>query len=67
MSPAARALVDAAKAASRRAAMRFLTRETGKTERPDTIAADLRRRHQAALRLPPLPDGRHDPLDKVTR
>jgi hypothetical protein len=27
------------------------------------IVTDLRRRREAALRLPPLPDGRRDPLD----
>jgi hypothetical protein len=59
-----RALIDAAKTASRRAAMRFLTRETGNPGRPDPVAADLRRRRQAALRLPPLNDGRHDPMDR---
>ncbi len=67
MTPATRALLGKLRDDCRAAAMRFLMRELGKPERPDTIAADLRRRRQAALRLPPLPDGRHDPLDKVTR
>lgn len=32
---------------------------------PEGIAAQLRRRREAAWRLPPLPDGLRDPLDRL--
>ena len=32
---------------------------------PDSIAAQLRRRREAAHRLPPLADGHRDPLDAL--
>lgn len=32
----------------------------------DQVADQLRRRRHAALRLPPLPDGRRDPVDLVS-
>jgi hypothetical protein len=31
----------------------------------DTVAGQLRRRREASWRLPPLPDGRRDPLDAL--
>jgi hypothetical protein len=33
----------------------------------DEVAAQIRRRREASYRLPPLPDGRRDPLDVVPR
>lgn len=37
------------------------------TECGDSIAQQLRRRRQAALRLPPLPDRRRDPFEILVR
>jgi hypothetical protein len=67
LTAATRALISAAKIASRRAALRFVSRELGNPGRPDAVAADLRRRREAALRLPPLPNGRHDPMEPKAR
>lgn len=38
---------------------------TGRTADPGELAAQLRRRRSAGWRLPPLEDGRRDPLDAL--
>lgn len=63
MTAETRAAIDQAVEASERSALTFLAAEFGPDRRPRDIATQLRRRRAASYRLPPLPGGRHDPMD----
>lgn len=72
MTAETRALVNKLRAECDRAATQVLRAEfridgpvttADLRERGRVTVAQLRRRRAAAYRLPPLPDGRHDPVD----
>lgn len=63
MSPQTRLLVNKLRVECDQATAQFLRAEYGNDRHRRQIGTQLRHRRAAAYRLPPMPDGRRDPLD----